>query len=71
MFTVAELEIVGENQARIAINKSIEDLIMAEGRIRLDYLTRQQLDLVIHMIRHARAMAPETNPQESRDLEVF
>lgn len=56
MFTPGELEVIGKDEAGEAINKSVGDLIMDQGRVNLADLSPQQLDLVIYMIRQFKAI---------------
>lgn len=61
MFTVAELKIVTEEGAKKAINKSLTDLMVVRGQVKLDGMSRQEIDLAVHMLRQFRVMLPE-NP---------
>lgn len=72
MFTSAEIQSIGKDEAMEAINEALNDLLLIDGEIELASMTRQKLDIAIHMIRQYRAMMPELPAQPlDSGLEIF
>lgn len=57
MLTIEELKIVTEDEAKDAINKVLQDLMLFDGRFNVNFMTRAQMDYAIHLLRQAKAFA--------------
>lgn len=57
MLTWDELVAMSPNETKDAITKSLADIMLSNGRVRLDYMTPQQFDMAVYLLRQFKALA--------------